>query len=171
MKRIALIVALVSFSLNAQNNLPEGWDKIMMDDKPAYMNINTGEVSTTYPKGKTRSNVSRVYKESVSTNYLGESHRVKRGETLSIISRKYGVTLKSLYNANPGINFNKLAVGQVINIATGPEHKSEKAYHIVKTGETLYRIALNNGVSTKKLIMLNRLTSNKIFIGQRLRLR
>ncbi len=42
------------------------------------------------------------------------------------------------------------------------------SFHIVKKGETLYRIAKSNGMSVNELMELNGLRSNKIKIGQRL---
>ncbi|GAB5559490.1 MAG: hypothetical protein SynsKO_11370 [Synoicihabitans sp.] len=41
---------------------------------------------------------------------------VKSGDTGSRIARNAGVSLTALLNANPGVNWNRLAVGQVINI-------------------------------------------------------
>ena len=44
---------------------------------------------------------------------------VGAGDTLSKISRKYGVSLEALYSANPGFNIEtKLSLGQSVNIPT-----------------------------------------------------
>lgn len=46
-----------------------------------------------------------------------KTYKVISGDTLSKISREYGVTLESLYSANPGLNKDtKLCIGQIINI-------------------------------------------------------
>lgn len=46
-------------------------------------------------------------------------HTVEQGDTLSKISRKYGVSLEALYSANPGFNKDtKLDLGQSVNIPT-----------------------------------------------------
>lgn len=46
-----------------------------------------------------------------------KEHKVASGETLSILSRKYGVSLEALYAANPGFNKDtKLKWGQHVNI-------------------------------------------------------
>ena len=46
-----------------------------------------------------------------------KTHKVASGDTLSKISRKYGVSLEALYSANPGFNENtKLKLGQSVNI-------------------------------------------------------
>jgi L,D-transpeptidase ErfK/SrfK len=49
----------------------------------------------------------------------GMIHTVKRGETLSIISANYRVSLQRLYAANPGVG--QLQVGQKIQIPNLPE--------------------------------------------------
>ena len=46
----------------------------------------------------------------------GKSHSVRSGETPSIIARKYGVTVKALMAANPGVNPNRLKVGTVLKL-------------------------------------------------------
>ena len=43
-------------------------------------------------------------------------HTVKSGDTLSAISRKYGVSMRTLQKANPGIKPNLLAKGQMIRL-------------------------------------------------------
>jgi len=167
---LVFVFTLFSLSLTAQDYLPEGWDKIMIDDKPAYMNINTGEISYKYPKGVARRKVNN-YSSSYNDVSLasGETHTIKSGETLSIIARKYGMNLRDILDLNPSIDHNNLAIGQRIKVAKGSGGVGN-GFHTVKTGETLYRISKQHGVSIKKLIMLNRLKSNNIFVGQKLRL-
>ena len=50
------------------------------------------------------------------------------------------------------------------------KRKSRTRTHRVKRGETLYRIAMRHGMTVSKLKRLNRMRSNKIRIGARLRL-
>lgn len=44
------------------------------------------------------------------------THRVKRGETLDAIARRYGVTLRELQRANPGATPRRLQVGKELRI-------------------------------------------------------
>ncbi|MBI4540670.1 MAG: D-alanyl-D-alanine carboxypeptidase/D-alanyl-D-alanine-endopeptidase [Gemmatimonadetes bacterium] len=44
------------------------------------------------------------------------THRVRPGETLTSIARRYGVSLSALETANPGVSPRRLLVGQVIRI-------------------------------------------------------
>ena len=43
-------------------------------------------------------------------------YTVKGGDTGSKIAREAGISLNALLNANPGVNWNRLSVGQVLNI-------------------------------------------------------
>lgn len=47
-----------------------------------------------------------------------QKHTVQRGESPYSIARKYGVSLDALMRANPGLNPQRLRVGQVINVPT-----------------------------------------------------
>jgi len=47
----------------------------------------------------------------------GVSHQVKSGETAFAIAKENGLSLKALQEANPGVNLNKLKVGQSIMLA------------------------------------------------------
>jgi LysM repeat protein len=55
-------------------------------------------------------------------------HRVKRGETLSQISRVYGIPVSTLKSMN-GINGNKLRVGQRIVIQKGTRVRHRRNYN------------------------------------------
>lgn len=52
------------------------------------------------------------------------SYTVQRGDTLSSIALKFGVSMDDLQAANPEISPNAMSVGQVINIPSNPENSS-----------------------------------------------
>jgi tetratricopeptide (TPR) repeat protein len=57
--------------------------------------------------------------QSVNANHpenAARTHAVERGETEAAIARKFGVKLSALQAANPGVNPNKLRVGQILSI-------------------------------------------------------
>ena len=93
------------------------------------------------------------------------SHTVKSGDTLSSISRKYGVSVSDLYAANGGRDkLDTLRVGQVIRLsapqkpASRPAAKSAPvrlASHTVKSGETAYAISRRYGISFAELCEVN----------------
>ncbi|RKY54864.1 MAG: hypothetical protein DRP89_04385 [Candidatus Neomarinimicrobiota bacterium] len=73
------------------------------------------------------------------------THRVRRGQTLGYIARKYGTSISSLVAANNIRNRNQIKVGQRIQIPVNNYHTAayptssnkNKIIHVVKKGETL----------------------------------
>ena len=55
------------------------------------------------------------------------THTVQSGDTLTAISRRYGVSLDSLLAANPGINPKNLKLGQKIRLAAEPKPEPRQA--------------------------------------------
>ncbi len=87
-------------------------------------------------------------------------HEVKRGDTLFSISRKYGVPVDALRDANDIENADAIQVGIRLRI---PDQ-----YEVVR-GDTLYSIARRHGLSVDRLRNLNRLSEDDILrVGDRL---
>lgn len=108
----------------------------------------------------------------------GDTYTVKQGDYLSKIARTCGVTLSSLYAANPQISdFNRIYPGQVIRIkgsATLPTPTtptttpvSGSNYTVVR-GDTLYKISVRFGVSMQSILNANPSITNpsRIYVGQ-----
>lgn len=113
---------------------------------------------------------------------------VKKGDTLSHISRHFGVSLKDLKRANNGSDMIK--IGQKLTIpgvdpavvaaAGSPKHVSSQSRSVamsaegtykVKTGDTLSVIAKKNGVTLKSLMAMNGITDpKKLRAGQVLKI-
>jgi len=97
---------------------------------------------------------------------------VRPGDTLYRIAVNYHTTISALLQLNRITNANLIFVGQRIIVpAPGtpvqPEPQPEPTTYRVLPGDTLYRIALRNGVSLTALIQANNLTNpNRIFVGQ-----
>jgi membrane-bound lytic murein transglycosylase D len=118
-----------------------------------------------------------------------QTHVVRSGETLSGVAKKYHVTTQDVRGANPRIpKSGMLRVGQRLVIPTNgytPEmraaiaatqdasrapSRSSQSY-VVRTGDTLSSIAERHGTTTTSLKKLNGLRSDKVVVGQRLKLR
>ncbi len=112
------------------------------------------------------------------------THVVKRGETISGIAQRYGVSQSALMSANRVARANSLQVGATLYVPVSgssvpesllrePEPAVRSAVsHIVRSGETLSGIASRYGVSQASLRSLNRLNSaGAIRAGQRLTIR
>lgn len=169
------LFVLVYNSYSQDKKLPQGWDKVILEGKPAYMNLITGDIVTKFP------NKAALKKVEVAEYDPTQIHIVKKGETLSIIARKYNLSLAEMYQLNSVENFDKIKIGQEIvvgynekNIEPINEKYTDTTttnYHTVVSGETLYRIAKNYNTSVSKLKSLNNLSSNTITIGQELKLK
>lgn len=111
-------------------------------------------------------------------------HKVKKGENLFVISKKYGVSVEEI-KKNSNLTSNKLKPGQVLQIQEkqGRQARNKKpisrtlakskstpatSSYVVKKGDTLYSIAKTNGVTEKQILALNNVVSTKLRVGRRL---
>jgi LysM repeat protein len=112
-----------------------------------------------------------------STAETGETvwHTVQPGETLSSIATSYGITWQAIANANNLSNPNQIYVGQKLEIPTTQASTSAstssgcRIRHTVKSGEWVWQIARNYGVSPYDILAANGLsiqTANTIYAGQ-----
>lgn len=108
-----------------------------------------------------------------------EYHIVKKGETLYSISKQYNTTVEDLKRIN-NLDSNKILVGQKIyfnekNSSTKyyvtRQNIPVKGYHVVKKGETLYRISKIYDLTVPELMQYNQLSSYTIKPGQKIWLR
>lgn len=102
-------------------------------------------------------------------------HRVKRGETLSHIARRYDVSQSQIQRWNSLGRSTQIKAGQRLRIGETPTERARVATrgstHTVRSGETLIGVAKRYGVSLSALSSANGLsTRSKIRIGQRLRI-
>lgn len=104
-------------------------------------------------------------------------HRVRNGESLSVIARKYHTSVGKIMRANGMSRSNYIVAGKRIKIPqrgymTGPPmtawkpQDGQELTHIVQKGDSLYIIAKKYGTTTKKLQDLNQLTSTALYRGQ-----
>lgn len=100
------------------------------------------------------------------------THRVRSGESLYTIGKRYGVSVDRLKAAN-GLRRNTIRVGQELVIparSSGGAAASEGKVHRVRSGDTLSEIARRYGTTVSKLRSANGLTSNRLRIGQELKI-
>lgn len=94
-------------------------------------------------------------------------HKVKRGENLSTIARRYGVSTAQIRHWNK-LRSDKILVGQRLQVRTSA---SRSKSYVVRRGDTVSEIAQRFGVSVSQLRSLNNLRRDRIYPGQRLVLR
>jgi len=89
---------------------------------------------------------------------------VQPGDSLYAISRKYNISVAELKRLN-NLTSDFLSVGQRL-LLKGDVKPVKKNTYTVQAGDSLYRIAMNYGVSVDDLKAANGLTSNNLSIGQ-----
>ncbi|WP_281544823.1 N-acetylmuramoyl-L-alanine amidase [Grimontia sp. SpTr1] len=119
----------------------------------------------------------------------GVKHKVTSGQSLSVIASKYGSSVSAIKAAN-GLKSNNLKVGQVLTVpdvnvgaltnASKPSSSGASAKpaspsgktvtHTVKRGEFLGKIAQEYDVSVASIRSANKLRSDELAIGQRLKI-
>ena len=127
-------------------------------------------------------------------------HVVQAQETLFAISRRYNVTIAEIQQWN-NLRDTNLEIGQELTIYRVPQQTDEllpelvdttpvaipqpeqaresivtapvqmNTYYIVKSGDSLYRIALNHDMTVDELRALNQLQSDVLRVGQQLTVR
>lgn len=130
----------------------------------------------TEEKQPTKPSVSQSSEANTST------YRVKSGDTLYSIARQNDTTVGALKQAN-GLTSDVIVVGQMLSLSgttskpvvaqpkPAPVKPANAATYQVKAGDTLYRIATNNGLSVSELKNINQLASDRISVGQVLKLK
>ena len=99
---------------------------------------------------------------------------VQRGDTLSSIAYRHGVSVQALASANGIYNPNLIRRGQRLVIpgagtTAAPGYSSSASVHVVQRGENLFRIALRYGATVQALASANNLSrTSLIYVGQRL---
>ena len=87
-----------------------------------------------------------------------KTYRIKKGDTLSKIAKKYKITVKKLRALNKLGKKNHLRIGAMLAVGkTKIKIKKSKTYRVRK-GDTLWLIAKRHHTSVKKLRTLNKLS-------------
>ncbi|MCP4023926.1 MAG: LysM peptidoglycan-binding domain-containing protein [Desulfobacteraceae bacterium] len=101
------------------------------------------------------------------------TYKVKRGDNLWIIARKFSTTTKHIVSVN-NLSSTKLNIGQTLYITSSKgkipaSQKQGAVTYWVKTGDSPFSIAKKYKMSLDRLLALNHLTKrSKIFPGQKL---
>jgi len=95
----------------------------------------------------------------------GLIHKVRKGETILLIARKYSVQPKVLMAFNK-LRSSRLRVGQKLRIPQSP-HASNFIYHTVKKGDTLAKLSKEYGVPVDQIRDSNNLVADALRVGDR----
>ena len=103
---------------------------------------------------------------------LSDTYKVKSGDTLYSIAKKYNISVDELKELN-NLKNNNITVGQVLKIKSNipSEEVTGKNYYIVKSGDTLYSIAKKYNTTVDEIKKLNNLKSDNLSIGMELKIK
>ena len=105
------------------------------------------------------------------TKNIYKIYTVKRGDNLSLIGKKYGVSYKVIMDFNKLKN-SRLRLKQklIIPITKNSKKVDSRFYYMVKKGDTLDSISKAHKISVTNLKLQNHLKGSLIKIGDRLRI-
>jgi lysozyme len=117
---------------------------------------------------------------SSSSTKTSGSYTIKSGDTLYQIAIANGLSVSQLASLNNISDPNEVYVGQVLKLSgssssskttTSSSSKStNSSSYTIKSGDTLYEIALEHGMSYSQLAALNNISNaNEIYVGQTLK--
>ncbi len=150
--------------------------------------LNSMKTSVLYPKQRiairkassTSAKKTKTTAKNASSSYETKYYKVKKGDNLSKISRKFNVSVARLKKLNK-LKSDRLAVGQNLKVAVARKSPprlpvvgnpqpiitvSEKVYYTLKKGETLHGIAEKFGITVEELKETNLLDERDFKEGQ-----
>ena len=108
-----------------------------------------------------------IEEEQIDTN----TYTVKKGDSLYSIANKYNTTVAELKELN-NLGSNNLSINQVLKIPVidNNEEVNDLDVYVVKSGDSLYGIALKYNTTVDEIKRLNGLNNNLLKIGQFLKI-
>ncbi|MCX7729185.1 MAG: transglycosylase SLT domain-containing protein [Bacteroidia bacterium] len=176
-----------------QNIIPEGGHILTLPKEKISLFLSNEEEIYAFIQSQKKN--SQTYQD-FNTQEEKIVHKVKKGETLKSIAKKYGITVSDIKMWNfvgkrgikPGKNLiiykpvqnknhsttvvlaeNKGSIEKNDTAQSEKNNTSNDLYHIVKKGETIYSIAKKYNIDIKQLAQLNNVPLNhKVVIGEKL---
>lgn len=98
-----------------------------------------------------------------------KSYKVRRGDTLSSIARRFGTSISALKRLN-GLRSSKIKIGQTLKVSSSGSSKAVllNQHYSVASGDSLWSISKRFGVSVSALKRANNLRSSRLRVGQKL---
>jgi peptidoglycan endopeptidase LytE len=142
-------------------------------------NLNHLSTNTIYAHQVLKVDDGKASTQSISSSSSAATYTVRPGDTLSEIAKAYGTTVQNLKSWN-GLTSDTIYPGQVLKVkasgtsgtkSTGTSSSNSSAgtkTYIVVKGDTLSKIASKYGTSVSAIKSANKLTSDTIYVGQKL---
>ncbi|MGV3772733.1 MAG: LysM peptidoglycan-binding domain-containing protein [Verrucomicrobiales bacterium] len=108
-------------------------------------------------------------------------YTVVRNDSFYKIAKQNGITVAALTRANPNVDASRLKVGTKLSIpapepaaaktvANGGSTNGTGNHYVVKSGDTLTRVASQHGVTVSELRSANGLKTSRLNVGQKLKI-
>lgn len=140
--------------------------------------IMSGRNLRIYPDGTSNNVAVNETKNNVSKNNLYK-YKVKKGDNLSEIAEKFGVTTQQVKKWN-NISGNKIVAGKTLKIYNSTtsssygdnttKNSSNVNYYKIKSGDSIGSIAEKYGVKVSEIQKWNNISGNKIMAGKTLKI-
>lgn len=104
-----------------------------------------------------------------SSRNVASVHRVRRGDNLSRIAKKYKISVGHLKRIN-NLRSNKIMVGMKLRVSPKSYANSQVVRYKVRRGDNLIVLARRFNTTVKKIKSTNGLRKNRIYIGQVLKI-
>jgi len=150
---------------------------------PAMTDTNLPPVDTNLPPAAGETNMTAPPVVEVPPPAVQE-YIIQKGDSFYIIGKKLNVPWKAIQDANPNVNPSKLKIGEKIvipaaaatpvagGVAPGVAMPTVAGVgdqpYVVKSGDTLTKIARAHGTTVKALRSANNLTTDRIKVGDKL---
>ena len=141
--------------------------------------IMSGKNLRIYPDGTTNNVAVNETKNTVTTKNNIYKYKVKRGDNLSEISEKFGVTVQQVKKWN-NISGDNIAAGKTLKIYNSTKsssygdnttkNSSNVNYYKIKPGDSIGSIAEKYGVKVSDIRNWNNISGNKILSGSTLKI-
>ena len=141
--------------------------------------IMSGKNLRIYPDGTTNNVAVNETKNTVTTKNNIYKYKVKRGDNLSEISEKFGVTVQQVKKWN-NISGDNIAAGKTLKIYNSTKsssygdnttkNSSNVNYYKIKSGDSIGSIAEKYGVKVSDIRNWNNISGNKILAGSTLKI-
>ena len=127
-----------------------------------------------------KSETSGSKNQNAASNGSSSTYTVKSGDSVWKISHEHGMSMDELKSLN-GLKDNLIIPGQVLKIKGTSSNTKQKiktssketaeagATYVVKAGDSLWAVANRQGLTVAELKRINGLSSDTIYVGQRLK--